>query len=324
MRKATENEHKEWVNRYLQGETCRAISKDYPFNENTISKYIKEQGISRGRGRGKREAELEKIIIEEYQTDKKATCTSLGEKYNLSDRTISTWLKKNNIPVKGIGKPGGCEKKIFETIDTPDKAYMLGFITADGAVVFSKNSKGDKDSGSLNIEVHEKDKEVLEFFSSKINPEAKIFPCFYEKKQNYRVAFSSTYLAKSLEKYGIVQNKSKMIKRIPVELIPKDLLQYYFRGLIDGDGCILKNGSVNIYSGSKDFLLHVQSILEEEIEVSHLKIYEGSSYFLSWGKKSDKEKFYNFLYANLNETFYYKRKYDRLKNSLYGNTEVNN
>lgn len=321
MRKATETEHKEWIDRYLQGETCRNISKDYPFNENTISRYIRKQGISRGRG--KKEPNLEKIIIEEYQKEKDATCLSLGKKYNLSDRTISIWLKQNNIPIKGIGKPSKCEKTIFDTIDTPDKAYMLGFITADGAVVFSKNSSGNKEKGSLSIEVHEKDKEVLNFFSEKINPEAKIFPCFYKKKRNYRVYFSSTYLAKSLEKYGIVQNKSKIIKRVPMEFIPKNLLQYYFRGLIDGDGCILKNGSINIYSGSKDFSLDVQRILEEEIGVSHLKIYEGTSYFLSWGKKSDKEKFYNFLYSNLDKTFYYKRKYDRLKNSIYGNTEVN-
>ena len=39
MRKVSEEEHKEWLERYLLGETCRSISKDYPFNENTISAF---------------------------------------------------------------------------------------------------------------------------------------------------------------------------------------------------------------------------------------------------------------------------------------------
>ena len=323
MRKVSEKEHKEWLERYLKGETCRSISKDYPFSENTISKYINSQGVSRGRGKGKITKELEEKVLKEYQEDKSSTCSSLAKKYNLSDRTISSWLKNNNIPIKGFGKPTKCDKYFFDVIDTPDKAYMLGFITADGAVVFQKNICGDKEHGSLAIEVQERDIDVLKFFSSKINPDAKIIQCFYNKKRNYRVSFNSTYLARSLSKYGIVQNKSKIINQVPVELIPKELLSYYFRGLIDGDGCILKDGTINIYSGSIDFLKSVQEILVKEIKVSCLKIYKGTSYFLSWGKKEDKKKFYTFLYENLNDTFYYKRKYDRLKSALYDDTEVN-
>ena len=316
MRKVSEKEHEEWLERYLKGETCRSISKDYPFNENTISKYINSQGVSRGRGKGKITKELEEKVLKEYQEDKSSTCSSLAKKYNLSDRTISSWLKNNNIPIKGFGKPTKCDKYFFDVIDTPDKAYTLGFITADGAVVFQKNICGDKEHGSLAIEVQEKDIDVLKFFSSKINPDAKIIQCFYNKKRNYRVSFNSTYLARSLSKYGVVQNKSKIINQVPVELIPKELLSYYFRGLIDGDGCILKDGTINIYSGSIDFLKSVQEILVKEIEVSCLKIYKGTSYFLSWGKKEDKKKFYTFLYENLNDTFYYKRKYYRLKTAL--------
>ena len=45
MRKVSEKEHEEWLERYLKGETCRSISKDYPFSENTISKYINSQGV---------------------------------------------------------------------------------------------------------------------------------------------------------------------------------------------------------------------------------------------------------------------------------------
>ena len=42
------------------------------------------------------------------------------------------------------------------------------------------------------------------------------------------------------------------------------------------------------------------------------------------GSDEDRQKFYDYLYGDaLNSTFYYKRKYNRLYNSLYANTEVN-
>lgn len=53
MRKiVSEEEKKIWAERYLKGETARSIAKDFPqYNENTISKHIRNMGISRGKGR---------------------------------------------------------------------------------------------------------------------------------------------------------------------------------------------------------------------------------------------------------------------------------
>lgn len=313
MRKTvTEEEHKEWIRRYLNGESCRSISKDYSWNENTISRYINKQGISRGRGKTKSYIELEQKIIQEYQEDKKATFTSLSKKYNISDRTISQWIKKANIPIKNLqGVITNCDKDFFKNINTPDKAYLLGFITADGAVVWTGNH------ASCSIEVHEKDKEVLEFARQRINPQATLTPCFYKTKRNYRISFSSTELCKDLEKYGIVQNKSLILKQVPIEHIPQHLLPFYFRGLVDGDGSIIKKqGGVSIYSGSLDFITSVQTILCEEINLTKLKIYHGTTYFVSWTSKKDRQKLFNYLYGDLEATYYYPRKYQRMKERL--------
>ena len=69
---------------------------------------------------------------------------------------------------------------------------------------------------------------------------------------------------------------------MPYGLIPKELLKYYFRGLIDGDGCINKKGYVSIYSGSEDFIKSVQDIMVKEVGVKQLKIYQGTTYFITW------------------------------------------
>ena len=38
--KINEEQKKEWVVRYLAGETARSISKDYPISESTVSRYF--------------------------------------------------------------------------------------------------------------------------------------------------------------------------------------------------------------------------------------------------------------------------------------------
>lgn len=319
---ATEEEKAIWKERYLNGETARSIWKDYPqYSESTISRNIKSMGISRGKGVKPELLKIKGKILQEYLDDKKATFTSLGKKYGVSDRTISTWVKEAGIETKQTsGRISSCDETYFDKIDTPNKAYLLGFITADGAVTGKPNKK----PGGCSIEVKESDSELLLFARSEINPSASIIDCNYKKKCNKKVTFNSVKLCEELSKYGIVKNKSKTIKRVPKELIPQHLLCYYFRGLIDGDGCIHKNGGVSIYSGSLEYITSVQEILCEEAGIKKLSIYKGTAYFVNWGSKEDRQKLFNYLYKDkLNEAYYYKRKYERLYNSLYGNTVVN-
>ena len=68
----------------------------------------------------------------------------------------------------------------------------------------------------------------------------------------------------------------------------------------------------------------MQRILVEKLQLSNLKIYHGSTYFITWGSKNDKEKLFHYLYDNLDATFYYQRKYNRLKENVYANTEITN
>lgn len=322
MRKNVSNEEKEiWIKRYLNGETARNIWKDYQqYNESTVSRVIKNAGISRGKGHVKEKDDIKKIVLKKYVDEKYSTFTSLAKEYGLSDRTVSAWVKQAGIKKKqNSGQISHCNEDYFEIIDTPNKAYLLGFITADGSVTGRNKTK---EPTCCSIEVKDNDKEVLLFAKQEINPEATITTCNYGKKHNVRVSFNSKKLCGDLSKYGIVQNKSLILEKVPINLIPKKLLQFYFRGLIDGDGCIHKNGGVSIYSGSKKFIESVQEILISEIKLTSLSIYHGTSYFISWTSKKDREKLFQYLYSNLNDTFYYERKYLRLYNSLYDNTEV--
>lgn len=290
------------IERYSNGETAVAISKDIGISNSTISRFVKKIGISRGR-QTKKTLDIEKDVVKDFQ-ENNLYCEDLAKKYEVDVHTIYRILDKYNIK-RQTGYHTNCDISYFEQIDNPHKAYLLGFITADGAVV----------NNILSIEVHDDDIEVLKYAQQQINPQATITKC--KGRLTSKISFGAKKIGEDLAKYGIVQNKSKIIKNVPLNFIPQKYLKYYFRGLIDGDGCVLENGRLSIYSGSKEYIEDVQRILIKELNLSQTSIYHGTTYFCSWSSKEDRKKLFNYLYDNLNECFYYERKYSRLFKSLY-------
>lgn len=315
--KALIDEYKdEIIERYLAGETAVEIAKTLPFHNSHISRRLHKWGVSRG-NKSKKRVDYSLQIQQDFLTGQ-YYCEDLAKKYGLDVHTVYNILDEANIQ-RQTGIRSNCNVDYFEQIDNPHKAYLLGFITADGAVV----------NNYLSIEVQSKDKGLIEFAQAQINPKATITPIHYstlyvapdgkkytKTKDNLRIAFSAKKIGQDLQKYGVVQNKSKTLTCVPTELLPNNLLPFYFRGLIDGDGCVHKDGKVSIYSGSQPFIEDVQKVLTEQAAVSKLSIYQGTSYFVTWSSKADKAKLFQYLYQDLNATYYYPRKYERLKNNL--------
>lgn len=290
------------IEKYSSGETATVIAKDIGISNSTISRFVKKIGISRGY-QTKKTLDIESNVVKDFQ-ENNLYCEDLAKKYEVDVHTVYRILDKYNIK-RQTGYHTKCDANYFEQIDSPHKAYLLGFITADGTVV----------NNILSIEVHDDDINILEYAKKQINPEATITKC--KNRSTSKVSFGAKKIGEDLAKYGIVQNKSKTIKKVPFDLIPHKYLKYYFRGLIDGDGCILESGRLSIYSGSKEYIEDVQKILIKELNLSSTSIYHGTTYFCSWSSKEDRQKLFNYLYDNLNECFYYERKYSRLFKSLY-------
>ena len=316
MKAEIDNYKDEIISRYLTGETALDISKDLPFHNSHISRRLHLWGVSRGR-KSKKRCDNSEAIKQDYLSGE-YYCEDLAKKYHMDVHTIYNILNEANIH-RHQGVRSKCNEDYFEKIDNPNKAYLLGFIKADGAIV----------NNHLAIEVHKKDKGLILFAQEQINPQATISEVnsitttvtqsgkkYTSQKNDVKIAFGSQKIGLDLGKYGIIQNKSKNLTRVPVEYIPKNLLSFYFRGLVDGDGCVHKDGKVSIYSGSREFIENVQKILTEEAQVSKLGIYHGTSYFVTWASKKDKKKLFNYLYKDLDATYYYPRKYERLKNNL--------
>lgn len=308
MARISQEQHDKIIELFQKGGlTKKAIAEQCNCSNDTVTRTLQKEGLMESKLSPKLQA-IMKDVIEDFQ--KGAYCKDIAQKFSIDEHSVYKILDKAGIK-RQTGYHSNCNEEYFKIIDSPNKAYLLGFITADGAIV----------NEVLSIEVHKDDVEILEFAKQQINPLATLTPT----RDCFKVTFGAKALGRDLAKYGIIQNKSKLIKEVPLNFIPEHLLPFYFRGLIDGDGCINKDGRVSIYSGSEEFIKNVQDILIKKVNLSQLKIYHGSTFFISWASLEDKKKLFHYLYDNLEDTFYYKRKYNRLKEIIdNANTEVTN
>lgn len=152
-------------------------------------------------------------------------------KFNTCNTLIGRILKRNNIKRRlkwCNSRKYQLNEQIFNKIDTKQKAYWLGFIMGDGSIWIR----------SLCIEIHKRDIEHLKKFQIFMQTDT---PIRMEKKDMVRIIVNSDYLVKSLNKYGIIQNKSST--KIKTPNIPKKYLKDFYRGFLDADGSIYVNKS---------------------------------------------------------------------------------
>lgn len=115
----------------------------------------------------------------------------------------------------------------FDQIDTPEKAYILGYLYADGCVP-------TKGSG-IRILLHQQDREILERFRKAFEHPQPL--CQYQDRfVIFRV--NSIYMRKVVAKWGLVPRKGPLI-RFP-NFLPFELVSHFVRGYFDGDGCIFE------------------------------------------------------------------------------------
>lgn len=114
----------------------------------------------------------------------------------------------------------------FETIDTEEKAYWLGFLYADGTI----SSKENK----IELGLAEKDLTHIQKFRTFIGISNKI--CYRESSKSYRFSFRSYKCKQDLINKGCVPNKSLILTFPSASQVPIALLKHFIRGYFDGDG----------------------------------------------------------------------------------------
>jgi hypothetical protein len=150
---------------------------------------------------------------------------------------------------------------------TSEMAYVLGFIYADGNIIYTKR-------GTWFWSIQITDKEILEGIKKEMNSSHIIS----EKKRNpnhkqiYRLQVGSKEMCNDLLGLGLTKRKSKTIL---LPEIPAKYFSSFLRGYFDGDGGVwvgLRNKNENkrtftistfFTSGSKKFLISLKNTLSQ-------------------------------------------------------------
>lgn len=185
----------------------------------------------------------------------------------VSHQCINDTLDRNNIPRMSISQRNQHIKRnshYFDNIDTPNKAYVLGLIFADG------NNYCIPGKNALTIVLQDEDKSVLDRVRQEIEYDAPLKFCNMKKKKEiyhntYRLVVCDEYMCNKLLELGVDNNKSLKVK-FP-NYISEKLLPHFIRGYFDGDGGIYydckRNKASTTLCGTFDFVSHVSNILHD-------------------------------------------------------------
>jgi DNA-binding transcriptional regulator WhiA len=192
--------------------------------------------------------------------------------------------------------------KIFETIDTEEKAYWLGFLYADGSV----GSKEHK----IELGLAEQDLKQIEKFRDFIGIMNKI--SYRPTTKSYRYSFRSESCKKDLIKQGCVPKKSLILKFPTEDQVPKDLIRHFIRGYFDGDGWFTNTDSCFQIGliGTEDFIkgfLDNIEIYNKENKIFNVHRENGAKRYV-FSAYTDVLNFLNWIYKDA--TIYLNRKYE--------------
>lgn len=255
----------------------------------------------------------EEAVIESYISgiDNK----TIFETYNISQTSLYRILQKNNIKPNKDRKKYLINENVFDVIDTPEKAYLIGFIAADGSV--SSNHY------SLKITINKKDEEILHLFKKVLNSNAPIAYCERnknEKKYYYAsLTITNKHIVEALNNIGILQRKT-WGNTIPN--INDKYFKDFVRGYFDGDGCITnvkyKNASVSISGFENNMNKIAQKLIAHNIiscftvdkRKYNLNDITGRFGCLNFTNNTQRYCFLKWIYENDND-FHLNRKYSK-------------
>lgn len=195
--------------------------------------------------------------------NKKYSANKTSKELGIDNGTMRKRLKEKfgDIFLKNGKKH--VNSNFFDIIDSEEKAYWLGFLTADG-YISNKNK--------IELCLADIDKEHVFKFKSAIKSDHKVS----EKKTilndkefiSHRISINDSIMTKALNSYGL--NNEKSYNSFIPNNIPNELIRHYIRGLFDGDGSIFKgsNGlNISLVSGSKKMILDFNSVIKEHLDI---------------------------------------------------------
>lgn len=251
--------------------------------------------------------------------NKNSTFLQMSNELNVSERAFSRVLKEADVNTHLKNRYTIEHEDYFQQIDTEFKAYILGFIYADGFV-------GDNNDFAIALSDQCEDNFKL---LNRLKDELGITVDVKHTKQKCNnkiygqvsLRFVSKQIINDLNSLGVHPRKSLTLEHLPI--IPHNLYNHFIRGYFDGDGSICsyydsydkrQRNCLEIL-GTELFLLEMQTIFVRECNVKQTKLHKTHSYGITriqYKGNSSIIKIREYLYKNA--TVYINYKHDRMYN----------
>lgn len=283
--------------------TLTEIAKYYGLHKDSLCNYLDKKGIRKKR---QRKIYFSNDILEyalKKCKDDGTSIASVARELNINDETLAKDLfQKYNYKSIHDGKKY-CDSNYFEKINTKEKAYWLGFFSADGYV--------NQDTRS--IEFCLKDEEAVVLFKKALKSKHKI-SC--KNGKYYRISIKDKKMSQDLLSLNLDNNKTYNYS-IPVDKIPEKLMSHFLRGYFDGDAYIgISNQNkfvISVTEASNKVMIDIQKILKKELDIDfNIRYNKRNLYVFSiTGKKA--QKISEYIYKDSNKEIRLERKYKKYK-----------
>lgn len=187
-----------------------------------------------------------KLAVEEYISNYKnhPSITKIASKYKIDRNALSNRLKELGYEVINHQNKLLFDDTMFDSIDTEEKAYWLGFWYADGYLDSRPLNPNTKPKYGLELSLKGKDFTHLEKFNIFMKHSKNIVKisetkCGTTICKRCRWVVTNKHLWQTLNSLGCTPKKSLTIV-FPDSSIFKspDLIKHFIRGYWDGDGCL--------------------------------------------------------------------------------------
>lgn len=212
----------------------------------------------------------------------------------------------------------------FSNIDTANKSYWLGFIFTDGYVT-TENRWGMEIC--LDDIYHMKN--FMKELSCNINIKTRIRNKFDKEIKSCSFQIKNKKMYEDLIHCGVIPNKTDMLKFPFNNILLKKYYHDFIRGLFDGDGSFVfysyehirkdRNNKkynrivkeISFVCKSESFIKDLKDIIYKECGANFALKYNPKNNLptLRLSKSDDMIKFINYIYSDVNNSDFLKRKY---------------
>lgn len=265
--------------------------------------------------------------LQEYYVEKKLSSHEIARQIGCGFQTVCRWLDELNIPRRDWvaqfryeNRESSWNDKFFDTL-TPDGAYIIGLIIAEGSLSRTDTSRN-------RVQIAQKDRTILDKISGIV--------CggnFNKVNNSWALTLNSKHAHEVLTgKFNLPTGREKSYTvRIPDCILERDdLLPHCIRGIFDGDGSINEYGnSLGFSSGSLGLLNDIVSVLTRLVSLPNVEPQwalggyikkngeRSGAYYIDYGGILDAIDFAKFIYGPsldvYGSTLYLERKRERFQ-----------